>query len=302
MATGITVSSRSLNRLIHSGSLSAGNQRFRNAAAPCYDVEDRYQNPGDDDKFDFVVAHLEEARRGDPGHLYIIFSSAVDLTARGYAETINPRLSAYLAGSSRGRVGIVVMDYFDQPRELVANVIKVNTTTGPFAPSVTGGNSRLMIRDANIATQEKAAQHLNAGDIDAFVDTPFAPDCVDHDPAPGQGPGRDGFRAFFRTLTTAFPDAQIEPATLVADDEHDEHVALAYTLTGTHRGDFHGVAATNKRIEVRGLQIGRFRDGQIVERWGSTDELSLMQQIGAAPSPDGAKPGVLGKVADAFRT
>ncbi|MGA9312105.1 MAG: phosphatidylinositol-specific phospholipase C [Pseudonocardiaceae bacterium] len=107
------------------------NQRFRNAAAPCYDVEDRYKNPGDDDKFDFVVAHLEEASRGDPGHLYITFSSAVDLTARGYAETMNQRLSDYLAGSSRGRVGIVVMDYFDQPRELVANVINVNATTGP---------------------------------------------------------------------------------------------------------------------------------------------------------------------------
>jgi 1-phosphatidylinositol phosphodiesterase len=114
------------------------NQRFRNAAAPFYDVEDRYKNPGDDDKFDFVVAHLEEARRGDPGDLYITFSSAVDLTARGYAKTINPRLNAYLAGSPRGRVGIVVMDYYDQPHELVANVIKVNTTTGPFAPSVTG--------------------------------------------------------------------------------------------------------------------------------------------------------------------
>ena len=106
-------------------------QRFRNAAAPFYDVEDRYQHPGDDDKFDFVVAHLEEAMRGAPGDLYITFSSAVHLTARGYAETINPRLNAYLAGSPRGRMGVIVMDYFDQPRELVANVIKVNTTTGP---------------------------------------------------------------------------------------------------------------------------------------------------------------------------
>ncbi len=96
--------------------------------APFYDVEDRYQNPGGDDKFDFVVAHLEEAMRGAPEDLYITFSSAVHLTARGYAETINQRLNAYLAESSRKRVGIVVMDYFDQPRELVANVIKVNTT------------------------------------------------------------------------------------------------------------------------------------------------------------------------------
>lgn len=114
------------------------NQRFRNAAAPFYDVEDRYQNPGDDDKFDFVVAHLEEARRGDPEDLYITFSSAVDLTARGYAEAINSRLNTYLAGSPRGRVGIVVMDYFDQPRELVANVIKTNATTGRFAPDIAG--------------------------------------------------------------------------------------------------------------------------------------------------------------------
>ncbi|PZS12509.1 MAG: ester cyclase [Pseudonocardiales bacterium] len=156
-----------------------------------------------------------------------------------------------------------------------------------------------MTRDGNIATQEKAAQHLNVGDIDAFVDTLFAQDCVDHDPAPGQGPGREGFRSFFHTLTTAFPDAQIELATLVADDEH---VALAYTLAGTHKGDFHGVAGTGKRIEVRGLQIGRFRDGRIVERWGSTDELGIMQQIGASPPADSPNPGVLGKVADAFRS
>jgi steroid delta-isomerase-like uncharacterized protein len=154
-----------------------------------------------------------------------------------------------------------------------------------------------MTRDVNIATQEKAAQHLNAGEIDTFVDTLFAENCVDHDPAPGQGPGREGFRTFFHTLTTAFPDAQIEPATLVADDDH---VAIAYTLTGTHRGDFHGVAPTGKSIETCGVQIGRFRDGQIVERWSSTDELGIMQQIGADPaSADGGKPGIFDKVADA---
>ncbi len=28
------------------------------------------------------------------------------------------------------------------------------------------------------------------------------------------------------------------------------------------------------------MQIGRFRDGQIVERWGSTDEVGILKQIG----------------------
>ncbi len=133
-----------------------------------------------------------------------------------------------------------------------------------------------MSKEQNIAAQESLAENINKGDLDAAMES-FAVDAVDHDPAPGQGPGREGFKAFFSELTTAFPDAHIEPATLVADDEH---VCVAYTLSGTHRGEFQGIAATGKPIEVRGVQIGRFADGQIVERWGSTDEVGILKQIG----------------------
>jgi len=106
------------------------NQRFRSAAPPFYDVEDRYQNPADDEKFNLVATHIEDARRGDPKDLYITFSSAVALTASDYARTMNPRLSDYLAESSQGRIGIIVMDYFEEPQELVSNVIKTNFATG----------------------------------------------------------------------------------------------------------------------------------------------------------------------------
>ena len=133
-----------------------------------------------------------------------------------------------------------------------------------------------MSRDTNIAAQEHLVENVNAGNIDAAVES-FAPDAVDHDPAPGQPAGREGFKAFFTELTAAFPDAHIEPAHLVADDDN---VAVAYTLTGTHEGEFQGIAATGRKIEVRGLQIGRFENGQIVERWGSSDELGILQQLG----------------------
>ena len=83
------------------------NQRFRSPSPPFYDVEDRYQNPGVDEKFGFVIDHLEEAKRGDPNDLYITFSSAVDLTARSYSSIINPRLNEYLERSPKGRVGIM---------------------------------------------------------------------------------------------------------------------------------------------------------------------------------------------------
>lgn len=133
-----------------------------------------------------------------------------------------------------------------------------------------------MSREQNIAAQESLAENINNGDLDAAMES-FSVDALDHDPAPGQGPGRAGFKDFFTELTSAFPDAHIEPATLVADDEH---VCVAYTLTGTHKGDFQGIAATGRSIDVRGVQIGRFADGQIVERWGSTDEVGILKQIG----------------------
>lgn len=103
-------------------------QCFRNLAPPFYDIEDRYQNPGEEDKFNFVVDHIEKARSGDPGELYITFSSAVGLTACSYSKKINPRLSDHLAESPSGRLGIIAMDYFEKPRELVSNVIKANGT------------------------------------------------------------------------------------------------------------------------------------------------------------------------------
>ena len=64
---------------------------------------------------------------------------------------------------------------------------------------------------------------------------------------------------------------------LVADDDN---VAIAYTITGTHQGDFLGVPATGRQIKTRGMQIARFHNSQIVERWGSSDQLGILQQIG----------------------
>ncbi len=115
------------------------NQHFRSATTLIYDVEDRYQDPGEDDKYNFIEDHIEEARRGDPRDLYITFSSAVNLRAVGYSKAINPRLSDYLAESPAGRIGIVVMDYFEKPQELVSNVIKMNWRTG--RPTVTSSRT-----------------------------------------------------------------------------------------------------------------------------------------------------------------
>lgn len=69
---------------------------------------------------------------------------------------------------------------------------------------------------------------------------------------------------------------------MVADDDN---VALAYRATGTHDGAFLGIAPTGKPIDVRGVQITRFVEGKMAERWGSSDQLAGLQQIGQSAVP-----------------
>ena len=64
-------------------------------------------------------------------------------------------------------------------------------------------------------------------------------------------------------------------------------VACHYTLRATHTGEFLGIPATGKDIEMTGQTILRFDGEQCVERWNTGDLLGLLQQLGAAPAGSG---------------
>jgi steroid delta-isomerase-like uncharacterized protein len=136
-----------------------------------------------------------------------------------------------------------------------------------------------MSQQDNIAATERLGAAVNSGNLDALHEV-FALNVVDRDPASDQQPGPEGFIHFFTGFRAAFPDLNISVEQLVADEDN---VAIAYTVTGTHQGDFLGIPATGKSIKARGVQIARFENGRIVERWGSSDQLGILQQIGASP-------------------
>ena len=137
-----------------------------------------------------------------------------------------------------------------------------------------------MSREINQAALGKFAEAVNTGNFDLFEQV-VAPNCVDHDPAAGQVAGPSGYRTFFSGMRAAFPDMSVALETMVADEDS---IAFAYTLTGTHKGLLMGIPPSGKKVTVRGLQISKFKDGKMVERWGSSDELTLLKQIGAIPS------------------
>lgn len=138
-----------------------------------------------------------------------------------------------------------------------------------------------MTCESNIAALERFNAAVNSGDFQAFEEF-VAPEAIDHDSAPGQVSGLEGIRQFFTELRTSFPDLKISVEQMVADADY---VALAYTMTGTHQGRFLGFAPTGKQIRARGVEIGKFAHGQLIERWGSSDQFGILQQLGLVPSP-----------------
>lgn len=133
-----------------------------------------------------------------------------------------------------------------------------------------------MTKEENKKAQEQFGEAINSGNLEKLRDL-VAQDVKDHDPAPNQGPGPQGYIDFFTMMRNAFPDMQVEVEKMVADEDN---VAFAYTLTGTHKGEFMGVEGTGSPIKIRGMQISRFKNGKMVERWGSSDELGILKQIG----------------------
>ncbi|MCC7010486.1 MAG: ester cyclase [Acidobacteria bacterium] len=87
-------------------------------------------------------------------------------------------------------------------------------------------------------------------------------------------------RGFYEMIHRAYDGPQ-----LVFHDVFSagDRVAIRFTMTGVHRGEFLGIAPTGRHIAVDGITILRFANGRCVERWSSVDRYAWLAQLGAAP-------------------
>lgn len=125
-------------------------------------------------------------------------------------------------------------------------------------------------------------EEVLAGGNLALIDEFVLEDMKDHeDPMPGQPQGKDGVKFYINAIRTAFPDLTVTLDPALADgDLEASHVVLS----GTHRGEFLGIPPSGKSVRFSSADIIRIQDGKVAEHWGSSDTLSLMQQIGAVPA------------------
>ena len=115
--------------------------------------------------------------------------------------------------------------------------------------------------------------------VDEVLDADFV--CYDPNSESGAVRGADTIKQEIEWFRNAIPDL-----TYTVDDQvaEGEKVVSRYTATGTHEGEFFGVAPTGARIEMSGIQIYRFdENGKMVEEWPEYDMLGAMKQMGAVP-------------------
>ena len=114
----------------------------------------------------------------------------------------------------------------------------------------------------------------------AMVDEVVDAGLIEHQP--GIEPANaEGVKRAIRFLHTAFPDFHVTVRHMAADGDL---VWCHFTARGANLGPFGRMPATGKQMEIDVIDLGRFRDGRIVEHWGIPDRFSQLEQLGLLPA------------------
>ena len=97
----------------------------------------------------------------------------------------------------------------------------------------------------------------------------------------GGRPPKSGpeFTQFVDMAHRSFPDWHIKIDTIFTDGDY---VAACWHGTATHKGNFHGIAPTNKAVRLSGTNVYRLEGGRIKTEHEQMDTLGLLMQLGVA--------------------
>ena len=133
----------------------------------------------------------------------------------------------------------------------------------------------------NKATAERWVEKIwNRGDMSA-LDAIVSPDLVLHRRVNTDVQGHAGLKQAVSDFRSGLPDGHFTVDEMIAEGDK---LVVRWTLTGTHRGAFAGVAATGKRSTTTGTTTLRFAGGKVAEYWAHWDGLGWLQQIGKTPA------------------
>ena len=133
-----------------------------------------------------------------------------------------------------------------------------------------------MTREEIFAMFARREAAWRARDAEALA-ADHAPTGVVVSPTGGVLEGRAEIERIYRVWFSAFPDFLFTTEDLIVDDDR---VALLARLTGSHAGEFFGMAPTGRRIEVPAACFYRLESQLIVHERRILDFTGLLIQVG----------------------
>ncbi len=98
----------------------------------------------------------------------------------------------------------------------------------------------------------------------------------------GSSIGPEAYKRQVALVVAGFPDLTFTVEDTVT--EHDK-VVVCWTLSGTHKGEYMGVPATNKKVSMEGITIHHIAHGRIMDSYAIRDVWGMMQQLGVVSAP-----------------
>ena len=132
--------------------------------------------------------------------------------------------------------------------------------------------------EKNIAMYETVWNKvINDRQIDLINEDSFDKDVTALATSGGDIIGLENFKTYYNNYLTGFSDAEF---TIVDIFGQGDKMVKHWNFKGTHDGDFFGVPATGKSVDISGTTLIKMKDGKIAAEQDYMDFLSFYTQLG----------------------
>ena len=112
-----------------------------------------------------------------------------------------------------------------------------------------------------------------------ILDSAYVEDAVLH--TVPEVKGKANCKAYYENFVTGFTERQFTVKEIFADGDK---LVKYWQFKGKHTGNFFGIPATGKSVDVIGCTIVKMKDGKIAEEQDFMDNMVLMTQLGLLPA------------------
>jgi predicted ester cyclase len=90
----------------------------------------------------------------------------------------------------------------------------------------------------------------------------------------------EGHNQFGKMFYLGFPDLKHSIDDVISEGEK---VAVRFTMSGTHTGNFIGIFPTNKSINISAMAVLHLKANKVNKIYGEFNQMNLMKQLGVVP-------------------